>query len=152
MTCYEYSKSSKKIGKFYIYSSIIGIPITLYFLSSSNLLFAIVAKFILLGMFVLLALIGLVYVFFRGSWYFKIDNTHFEYKTPFGESNCFKVQLKEIEKLEIQQSKSVDSTYYYVHLKNNQKHQLDTESLVKMTEIIRCLKEASVIIDYSTSN
>lgn len=79
MTCYEYSKSAKSIGKLYIYFSVLGIPLTLFFLSDTDLLFAVVAKYILLGMFIFFALFGFVYIFFKGNWYFKIDNSHFEY-------------------------------------------------------------------------
>jgi len=152
MTCYEYSKDVKAIGKFYIISSVLGIPLTLYFLSSSNLFFVVVAKYILLGMFIFLALFGLIYIFVKGSWYFKVDNSYFEYVTPFGKSKSFKVPIDEIEKLEIQQSKSVDSVYYYLHLENKQKYQLDSESPASMTKISNCLKEASIKIEYTTGS
>ena len=155
MTCYEYTNSAKKIGKLYIYSSVIGIPLTLYFLSDSDIFFAVVANYILLAMFIFLALVGLLYIFFKGNWYFKIDSSHFEYTTPFGKSKCFKILISEIEKLEVQRETnalSEISDTYYLHLKNKQKYQLDTESLASMSKIEKCLKKASIEIEYSTNS
>ncbi len=152
MVCYEYSKKVKSIGKLYIVMSLIGVPLTLYFTSSLELLFASVAKYIFLGVFTILFIVGFVYIFLKGEWFIKIDDSNFEYASPFGKNKSFKVSVTEIEKLEIQQSNSVDAVYYYLHLKNNKKYRLDTESLMKMSKIEKCLKKLSVEIEYITDS
>ena len=150
MVCYEYSKNVKSLGKLYILMSLIGVPLTLFFTTSSELLFALAAKYILLGMFTILFILGLIYVFLKGEWFIKIDDLTFEYVSPFGKNKTFKVFITEIKKLEIQQSKSLDAVFYYLHLKNNKKYHLDTESLMKMSKIEKCLKKLSVEIEYTT--
>jgi len=150
MVCYEYSKNVKSIGKLYIVMSLIGVPLTLYFTLSSELLFALVAKYILLGMFTILFILGFAYVFLKGEWFIKIDDSYFEYVSPFDKSKSFKISISEIQKLEIQQSNSVDSVFYFLHLKNNKKYHLDTENLMKMSKIEKCLKKLSVEIEYTT--
>ena len=150
MVCYEHSKRAKSIGKLYILFSIIGVPLTIYFTSNSDLLFALIAKYILFGTFSILLIIGLIYTFFKGEWFLKIDDSFFEYVSPFGKSKCFRVAISEIEKLEIQQSNSVDAVFYILHLKNNQSYSLDTESLVKMSKVEKCLNKLSVKIERTT--
>ncbi len=150
MACYEYTKKTKSIGKLYIFLSLLGIPFIVYFTLNSELLFAVIAKYILLALFAILLIIGLIYVFFKGEWLFIINDSYFEYVTPFGKSKCFKVPISEIEKFEIQQSNSVDTVFYTLHLKNNQSYALDTESLVNMSKIEKCLKKLSIKIEYST--
>jgi len=152
MVCYEYTKKIKSIGKFYIYISVIGAPLTIYFTSNySESLFAIGAKYILLAMFAILLIFGLVYIFLKKEWFFKITDSYFEYVTPFRKSRCFKVPISEIEKLEIQDCNSPDTVYYYLHMKNAKKYRLDTESLVSMRKIEKCLTKYSIEIEYSAS-
>ena len=149
MVCYEYLKSVKSIGKLYILMSIIGVPLTLYFTLNSELFFALIAKYILLVMFAILFIVGFIYIFLKGEWFIRIDDSYFEYISPFGKTKCFKVSVAEIRKLEIQQTGDVESEHYYLYLKNNKKYHLDTESLMKMSKIEKCLKKLSVEIVYT---